>query len=212
MRAGDIRVLLVDDHAMVRDGLSALLADAPDIVPVGGAGDGLEAVQRAGELHPDVVVMDVAMPGLDGIEAARRIREARPETAVVILTMYDDAATVDRALRAGARGFVLKGGGVEALCAAIRTVARGGMHIDDAVSEAVLGAWLGGAPEIDPLSDREREVLRLIAEGLTSAEVAEQIGLKTKTVQNYRSQIMDKLGIHTTAGLVRHALRQGIIK
>ncbi len=207
-----IRVLLVEDHAMVRDGLVALLSGTEDIEPVGGAGSSAEALAMTESLQPDVVVLDVGLPDLDGVETARQIRAAEPQPGVVMLTMYDDPAMVERALRAGARGYVLKGRAIDNLCSAIRTVAAGGTHLDEAVSEAVLGGLLRGQGERDPLTDRERDILRGIADGFTSAEVAEQLGLKTKTVQNYRSQIMDKLGIHTTAGLVRYALRSGLTR
>lgn len=206
-----IRVVLVEDHLMVREGLVALLRDVPDVTVVGEAGDADQAVALTETLRPDVVVMDVGLPGPSGIEATRRVLRARPEAAVVVLSMRDDAVTVDRALRAGARGYVLKGRGVASLCDAIRSAARGEVWLSPEVSELVLQGYLGGgAPEGDALSEREREVLRLVGQGLTSAEIAERLGLRAKTVQNYRTQIMDKLGIRTTAGLVRYVLRTGL--
>lgn len=196
---------------MVREGLVALLRDVPDVTVVGEAGDADQAVALTETLRPDVVVMDVGLPGPSGIEATRRVLRARPEAAVVVLSMRDDAVTVDRALRAGARGYVLKGRGVASLCDAIRSAARGEVWLSPEVSELVLQGYLGGgAPEGDALSEREREVLRLVGQGLTSAEIAERLGLRAKTVQNYRTQIMDKLGIRTTAGLVRYVLRTGL--
>lgn len=206
-----VRVLLAEDHRVVREGLCRLLADQEDIRVIGEAADGQEAVELAEARGPDVVVMDVGLPGLNGIEAARRLLRTRPDIRVVILTMHDDATTVDRALRAGARGFVLKGRGVETLCEAIRTVQRGDVYLSPEVSDYVVQGYLSGATqEPDPLTDREREVLQLVAEGYTSDEIAERTGLRPKTVRNYRTAIMDKLGIHSTAGLVRYALRHGI--
>lgn len=209
-----IRVLLVEDHQVLREGLRALLRNEPDLEVVGETGSGAEGVRVAEEIGPDVVVMDVAMPGGNGIEAARRLRKARPDQAVVFLSMHDDAPTVDAALRAGARGYVLKGRGVGALCEAIRTAARGEVYLSPEVSSYVLQGYLQGgqAQEADPLSPREREILELIAEGHTGREIAQRLGLKPKTVDNHRANIMDKLGIHTTAGLVRYALRAGLAR
>lgn len=206
-----IRVLLAEDHRVVREGLCRLLADQVDLRVVAEASDGQEAIELAEAKGPDVVVMDVGLPGLNGIEASRRLQRTRPDIRVVILTMHDDATTVDRALRAGARGFVMKGRGVETLCEAIRTVHRGEVYLSPEVSDYVVQGYLSGAnPEQDPLTEREREVLQLVAEGYTSDEIAERTGLRPKTVRNYRTAIMDKLSIHTTAGLVRYALRHGI--
>ena len=212
MTRAPLKVLLVDDHAMVREGLRALLQGVPDMEPLAGTGDGAEALALVDGLQPDVVVMDIGLGKADGIDLTRQLRAKHPTTGVVMLTMYDDAATVDRALRAGARGYVLKGGDIEGLCVAIRTVASGGTHLDRGVSEAVLNGLLSNGSELDPLTERERAIIRLVAEGYTSAEVAEALTLATKTVQNYRSQIMDKLGIHTTAGLVRYAIRAGLCR
>lgn len=209
-----IRVLLVEDHQVVREGLRALLRGEPDVEVIGEAEGGTDGARLAEELAPDVVVMDVSMPGLGGIEAARRLRRARPDQAVVFLSMHDDAPTVDAALRAGARGYVLKGRGVSALCEAIRTAARGEVWLSPEVSSYVLQGYLQGgqAADADPLSPREREILQLIAEGHTGREIAERLGLRPKTVDNHRANIMDKLGIHTTAGLVRYALRAGVAR
>jgi two-component system, NarL family, response regulator NreC len=201
------RILLVEDHQMVREGLRSLLSGEPDFQVVGEAADGADAVQRAAELAPDVVVMDIGLVAVSGVEAMRRLVRERPGTAVVALSMYDDAPTVDRALRAGARGYVVKGSGVAALCEAIRTVRRGETYLSPAVSEYVLRGFLRpGTDDVDPLSEREAGILRLIADGLTGRQIAERLGLRPKTVENHRARIMEKLGIHTTAGLVRYAL------
>ena len=208
-----IRVLLAEDHRMVREGLRALLDGLEDLEVVGEAADGEEALRLATARGPDVVVMDVGLPRLGGIEATARLRRERPDIQVVALSMHDDAPTVDRALRAGARGYVLKGAGVDALADAVRTVARGDVYLSPGVSDYVLQGYLGNdeAPS-DPLTSREREVLQLMAEGLTGRRVAELLGLSPKTVDNHRSRIMDKLGIHTTAGLVRYAMRRGLVQ
>jgi DNA-binding NarL/FixJ family response regulator len=205
------RVLLVEDHQVVREGLRALVRGESDLELVGEAEDGDQALQLAAEHTPDVVVLDVGLPGLGGIEAARRLRKAHPETEVVMLSMHDDASTVDRALRAGAKAYVLKGRGFQSLCEAIRAVRRGETWLSPDVSNYVLPGYLGN-PEAAPLSDREREVLVLIAEGLRGSEIALRLGLKPKTVENHRARIMDKLHIHTTAGLVRYALTRGIAR
>jgi two-component system response regulator NreC len=206
-----IRVLLVEDHAVVREGLRSLFGGEPDLTVVGEASSGEEALGQARSLAPDVIVMDVGLGGIDGIETTRRLAAAEPARPVVILSMHDDAATVDRAFRAGARGYVLKGAGFARLCDAVRSVHRGEVYLSPDISEYVLQGYLTrSAQEVDPLTDREREVLRLIAEGLTSAEIAARLGLKPKTVENHRGHIMEKLDIHTTAGLVRYAMRRGI--
>lgn len=213
MEERPIRILLAEDHQVVREGLVRLLADIDDIRVVAEAADGIEAVELAERHGPDIVVIDVGLPGLNGLEATRRIVRTRPDIRVVALTMHDDATTVDRALRAGARGFVMKGHSIASLCEAIRVVHRGEVYLCPEVSDYVLQGYLHGdkvEPEPDPLTDREREVLQLVAEGYTSEEIAERTGLKPKTVRNYRTSIMDKLDIRTTAGLVRYALRHRI--
>lgn len=207
-----LRVILADDHRMVRQGLRSLLDGAGDIEVIAEAEDGMTAVALAEAKGPDVVVMDLGLPGLSGAEATARLRRSRPDVAVVVLSMWDDAANVEKALRAGARGYVVKGAGVEALCAAIRSAAAGEVYLSPSVSDYVLQGYLKG-PEAhaDPLTAREREVLRLVAEGLTGREVAARLLLSPKTVDNHRAHIMDKLGIRTTAGLVRYALRAGLV-
>lgn len=213
MTVPTIRLLLAEDHQIVREGLRSLLASAEDLRVVAEAHDGAEAAQLAQELGPDVVLMDVGLPGLNGIEATRQIRAARPDIRVLILTMHDDANTVDRALRAGAQGYMLKGCATEELCDAIRAIHRGEVILHPSISQYVLQGYLRGGkgePVHDPLTSREREILQLIAEGFTSHEIAERLDIKTKTVQNYRTIIMDKLGIDTTAGLVRYAMRVGL--
>lgn len=208
-----LRVLLAEDHQVVRQGLRALLERHDGIEVIGEAEDGAQAVRLAENLGPSVVVMDIGMPLLNGIEATRRLVRSRPDIRVVILSMRDDAGAVDQALRAGARGYVLKGSGIDSLTEAVETVARGEVYLSTGVSEYILQGYLNADAErpIDPLTEREREILQLIAEGHTSRAIAERLGLKTKTVQNHRANIMDKLEIRTTAGLVRYALQAGLV-
>lgn len=210
-----IRILLAEDHQLMRDGLRALLDVQDDMTIIGDVSDGADAVTQALDRGPDVVLMDVGLPGLNGIEAARKIRAERPDIEVIMLTMHDDAATVDRALRAGARGFMVKGCGIDELREAIRTVRRGEVYLHSSISHFVLQGYLRSNSDEEPaidetLTPREREILQLIAEGNTSQEIADRLQLKPKTVQNYRAQIMDKLGERSTAGLVRYALRLGL--
>ena len=210
MTAERIRVLLVEDHQVLREGLRALLRAEADIEIVGEAGEATEGLRLAEERAPQVVVADIGLPGLSGVELIRRLRRTRPDVQAVVLSMHDDAATVDRALRAGARGYVLKGSGIDAVCRAIRAVRRGEVFLSPGISEHVLQGYLEGAAPQEPLTERERDVLRLIAEGHTSRRIAERLGLKPKTIENHRAAIMDKLDIHTTAGLVRYALHTGL--
>ena len=205
-----IRVVLVDDHKLVREGLRALLSAQDDIEVVGDAEEGEAALALIPQLAPDVVLLDASLPGLDGIEVLRRLRAQSPELPVLMLSMHDDPLTVDRALRAGARGYVLKGAGVDALCEALRAATRGEVYLSPSISDYVLQGYLRSG-EGDPLSPREREVLLLIAEGFTGREIAERLGLKPKTVENHRGRLMEKLHIHTTAGLVRYALKVGLV-
>ena len=211
-----MRLLIAEDHKLVREGLRAMLTETEDVRVIAEAGDGADAVRLAQDLGPDLVLMDIGLPGLNGIEATRQLQQARPDIPVLVLTMHDDASSVDRALRAGARGFVLKGAGLEALLEAIRTVLRGEVYLDSSISHYVVQGYLRAgdadapARPADLLTPREREVLQLIAEGNTSREIAERLGLKTKTIQNYRTQILDKLDVRTTAGLVRAAMKLGL--
>lgn len=197
---------------MVRQGLRSLLQDVQDIEVIGEAADGPSAVAIAEAKGPDVVVMDFGLPGLNGADAAARLKRSRPDVAVVVLSMRDDAPSVDRALRAGARGYVVKGASVDDLCAAIRSAARGEVYLSPSVSDFVLQGYLSGDDRpSDPLTNREREVLQLIAEGLTGREVAARLGLAAKTIDNHRASIVEKLGIRTTAGLVRYAIHAGLV-
>ena len=187
-----IRVLVVDDHPLFRDGLGALLATVGDLEVVDSVGDGESAVRRAVETRPDVVLMDLNLPVVPGIEATRRIVAATPETAVLVLTMVDDDDSVMAALQVGARGYVLKGAGQEEVLAAIRAVAAGGAVFGPGVAGRVLGGRRG--PSYD-LTEREAEVLALLANGMSNAEIAREIGVSLKTVQNHVSRVLTKMQV-----------------
>ena len=206
------RIVLADDHALVRQGLSLILEAQPDMQIVGQAGNGHEAVELAQKLKPDVVIMDVAMPGLNGIEATRRLAEALPRTRVLALSMHKDSVYVREILRAGARGYLLKDSGDADLIAAVRAIAKGEGYISPAVSEAVLSDYRKHVTDpLDLLTTREREVLQLIAEGKTNKEIATDLNLSVYTIEAHRGRIMEKLNLHSTGELVRFALRNGLI-
>ena len=207
-----IRVLLADDHAVVRQGFRMILGAHADMEIVGEAGNGREAVELAESLRPDVVVMDVAMPELNGIEATRRLSASCPLTRVLALSMHKDSVYVREILRAGARGYLLKDALDSDLLSAIRALARGDGYLSPAVSDAVLSDYRRQVTDpLDMLSSREREVLQMIAEGKTNKEIASALNLSIYTVDAHRGRIMEKLNLHTTGELVRFAMRKGII-
>lgn len=212
MSAHKIRILLADDHGVVRQGFSAILNAQPDMVVIGEAVNGREAVEKARTLNPDVIVMDVAMPELNGIEATRRIQEEAPKSRILALSMHKDAVYVREILRAGARGYLLKDAIDTDFIEAVRAVARGEGYISPAVSEAVLSDYRRHVTNpIDLLSSREREVLQMIAEGLINKEIATKLNLSVYTVEAHRGRLMDKLNLHSTSELVRFAIRNGLI-
>jgi two-component system response regulator NreC len=207
-----IRILLVDDHALVRHGFRMILASQPDMEIAGEAGNGREAVELAEKLKPDVVVMDVTMPELNGIEATRRLIELSPRTRVLALSMHKDAVYVREILRAGARGYLLKDSADTDLLAAVRAVAKGEGYLSPAVSDAVLSDYRRHVTDpLDLLTTREREVLQLIAEGKTNKEIATSLNLSVYTVEAHRGRLMEKLNLHSTGELVRFAVRSGLI-
>jgi two-component system, NarL family, response regulator NreC len=207
-----IRILLADDHALVRQGFRMILEAQPDMEIVGQAGNGREAVELASKLHPDVAVMDVAMPELNGIEATRRITNVSPRTRVLALSMHKDSMYVREILRAGARGYLLKDSGDADLVAAVRAVANGDGYISPSVSGAVLSDYRRHVTDpLDLLTSREREVLQMIAEGKTNKEIATSLNLSVYTVEAHRGRVMEKLNLHSTGELVRFALRNGLI-
>jgi DNA-binding NarL/FixJ family response regulator len=211
-----IRVVLVDDHETVRQGLLLLLNAVPDITVVGEAGDGADAVARAREVHPHVIVMDVAMPGTNGLAATRLLKEALPGVAVVALTRYGDDAYVQEMLRAGASGYVLKQSAPTELVTAIRTAAAGEQYLDATLRARVAGAFLRkfSRPEAEQptITDREAEVLRKMAWGYSNKEVAAQLDLSVKTVEVHKANAMRKLRLRGRIDIVRYALLQGWLK
>lgn len=207
-----IRILLADDHVMVRQGFRMILAAQPDLEIVGEAGNGREAVELAEQLLPDVVVMDVAMPDMNGIEATRRLAVSSPRTRVLALSMYKDSVYVREILRAGARGYLLKDAIDRDLLSAVRAVAGGEGYLSPAVSDAVLSDYRRHVTDpLDLLSTREREILQMIAEGKTNKEIATALKLSVYTVDAHRGHIMEKLNLHSVGELVRFALRAGLI-
>lgn len=210
-----IRVMLADDHALFRAGIRSLLLGLEGVEIVGEARTGHEALRMVAERKPDVLLLDVALPELNGIEVAERIRD-RPGTRVIFLSMFANEEYVLRSLRAGAAGYLLKDSTVVELEAALRSVADGGSYLSPAVSGHVLAAYLsrvgqGGVPSEPTLTPRQREVLQLIAEGHGTKEIAARLSLSAKTVETHRAQLMERLGIHDVAGLVRYAIRAGIV-
>jgi len=207
-----IRILLADDHAVVRQGFKMILSAQPDMEIVGEAGNGREAVELAGQLHPDIIVMDVAMPELNGIEATRRLAASEPHSRVVALSMHKDSVYVREILRAGARGYLLKDSPAPDLLAAVRAVASGEGFLSPAVSDAVLNDYRRHVTNpVDLLSSREREVLQMLAEGKTNKEIAGILNLSVYTVDAHRGRIMEKLNLHSINELVRFAVRNGLI-
>ena len=207
-----IRILLADDHVLVRQGFRMILAAQPDMEIVGEAGNGREAVEMAEKLKPDVIVMDVAMPELNGIEATRRLAGSMPRTRVLALSMHKDSVYVREILRAGARGYLLKDSADADLLAAVRSVAKGDGYLSPGVSDAVLTDYRRHVTDpLDLLTSREREVLQMIAEGKTNKEIATALNLSVYTVEAHRGRVMEKLNLHSTGELVRFALRNGLI-
>ncbi len=207
-----IHILLADDHAVVRQGFKMILAAQPDMEIVGEAGNGREALDLAGKLQPDVIVMDVAMPELNGIEATRRVADVSPRSRVLALSMHKDSVYVREILRAGARGYLLKDSISSDLLAAVRAIARGEGYLSPGVSDAVLNDYRRHVTDpIDLLSSREREVLQMIAEGKTNKDIATVLTLSVYTVDAHRGRIMEKLNMHSVTDLVRFAVRCGLV-
>jgi DNA-binding NarL/FixJ family response regulator len=209
-----LRILLVDDHALVRAGMRSLLQDLPDIEVVAEASDGVEALAAAERERPDAVLMDIAMKGMNGLEAAARLRERLPGVKVVILSMHTSEEYVLLALRAGAAAYLIKDSATSELELALKSVMRGETYLSPAISRQVVDGYVqrvGAGAGPDPLTSRQREVLKRIAEGRSTKEIAYELNLSVKTVETHRAQIMERLGIRDVAGLVRYAMRAGLV-
>jgi DNA-binding NarL/FixJ family response regulator len=209
-----LRVLLADDHALVRAGMRSLLRDIPGVEVVGEAADGAEALAVAARERPDAVLLDIAMKGMSGLEAAARFREQLPGVKVIILSMHASEEYVLQALRAGAAAYLIKDSATAELELALRSVMRGETYLSPAISRQVVEGYvrrMGAGAAEDPLTPRQREVLKCIAEGRTTKEIAFALGLSVKTVETHRAQVMERLGIRDVAGLVRYAMRTGLV-
>lgn len=212
-----IRVLIADDHALVREGIIAILKLYDDIEVVGEAADGIEAIEKAKKLNPDVVTMDIAMPKLGGLEATIELKKINPDIKILVLTQYDDKEYISRFLKAGVSGYLLKRAVGSELITAIRAVSRGEFYLFSSIASEVVSGYLDKQKEAmeDPyekLTDREKQVLKLIAEGYTHKEIADMLDISVKTVIAHQTNISEKLDIHTRAGLIRFAIQKGIIK
>jgi DNA-binding NarL/FixJ family response regulator len=209
-----IRILLADDHALVRAGMKSLLESAEGFEVVGEAPNGREALRLAKALKPDVALFDIAMPDLNGLDAARRLGTECPEVRVLILSMHTDPGYVREAMQAGTAGYLLKDAGVEELELAIRAALRGERYLDPRISKQVIEGYVRGldTPEGAALTPRQREILQLIAEGRSTREIAQRLHVSVKTVETHRAQLMDRLGIRDVAGLTRYAIRIGLVR
>ena len=210
----NLRVLLADDHALVRAGMRSLLRDIAGVEVVGEAADGAEALVLAAREKPDAVLLDIAMKGMGGLEAAARFREQHPGVKVIILSMHASEEYVLQALRAGAAAYLIKDSATAELELALKSVMRGETYLSPAISRQVVEGYvqrMGAGSPVDPLTPRQREVLKGIAEGRSTKQIAADLGLSVKTVETHRAQIMERLGIRDVAGLVRYAMRTGLV-
>jgi DNA-binding NarL/FixJ family response regulator len=214
--SGKIRVLIVDDHAILREGVRALLGLHADMEVVGEASDGQLALEQVEKLDPDVVLMDIAMPGLGGIETALELRKRGKRVRILILSQYEDREYVRRLLKAGVAGYVLKKSAGAELANAIRAVSRGGLVLDPEVARTAMEesnpAVPGATDPYETLTDREKQVLKLVADGRSNKEVADVLGISVKTAMSHREHVMEKLGVHNRTELVRFAIKRGVIR
>ena len=210
-----IRLLLADDHTLVRAGIRSLLESIEGVDVIAETGDGREALELIAKHRPDVALLDIGMPGLNGLEVAKRTPQASPETRIIILSMHADAAYVKKALRAGVAGYLLKGASVAELPLAVQAVMRGESYLTPKISSSVVEGILGKEEQepdpLDGLTTRQREILQLIAEGQSTKEIAGILEISVKTVESHRLRMMDRLGIHDVPGLVRFAVRAGLV-
>ena len=213
-----IRVLLVDDHTILRQGLKMLLHAQPDMEVVGEASDGHQAIAEAQRLQPDVILMDITMPEMNGIEATRHVRRQHPDIRVLVLTMHENEEYLFQVLRAGAAGYILKEAADTELITAIRTVQSGRFYLSPSAQTMMVGDYLQRVrtgeekDSYSGLTEREREILKLVAEGLTNNQIAERLFISPKTVDTHRTHIMDKLNLHSRAELVKYAMRRGLLE
>jgi len=213
-----IKILVADDHALLREGIIAILKLHDDVEVVGEASDGMDAIQKALKLKPDIVLMDIAMPGLGGLEATVEIKKSAPSIKILVLSQYDDREYVSRLIKAGVSGYILKHAVGTDLLSSIRAVARGEFYLYSAIASSVIGEYLSkgtGAIEEEPyerLTDREKQVLKLIAEGHTHKEIASMLDISVKTVIAHYTNFQEKLDIRTRAGLIKFAIQRGIVK
>lgn len=213
-----IRVLIADDHTLVREGIAAFLKLCDDIEVIAEASDGLEAIEKVKKFMPDVVLMDIAMPKLGGLEATVEIKKTNPDTKILVLTQYDDKEYISRFLKAGVSGYLLKKAVGSELISAIRAVSKNEFYLFSSIASKVVAGYLGKDRETameDPyekLTDREKQVLKLVAEGYTHKEIGDMLSISTKTVIVHQTNITEKLGISTRAGLIKFAIQRGIIK
>lgn len=211
-----MRLILADDHALVRAGIRALLAQIPGADVVGETGDGLEALALIEKLRPDVALLDITMPGLNGLEVAARVAKVSPRTRILVLSMHASEGYVAQALRAGVAGYLIKDSAPDELPIALTAVAQGKAYLSPSISAKVVEGFLRSSADAaaDPLAtltERQREILQLVAEGNANKEIADRLGVTIKTVEAHRAQLMERLGIHDVAGLVRLAIRAGLI-
>lgn len=209
-----LRILIADDHKIIRDGLKGVINAAPDMEVVGEAGDGQEAWQKAKELQPHIVIMDISMPRLGGIKATERLKRDCPEINVVALTAHEDKGYVGQALKAGASGYVLKLAAAEELINAIRIVAAGSSYLDETLTSSIVSSYIRQKGvktngQRDTLTEREEEILRLVAQGYINKEIAAKLDISVKTVESHKSNFMQKLTLRSRADIVRYALSQG---
>jgi len=209
-----IRILIADDHGVIRAGLRALLEDVPDITVVGEASDGVESLAKAVELKPDILLMDLSMPNMGGIEATRQLSQSEPKVRVLILTVHEDESLLKEVIRVGAAGYIIKRAAQEDLIHAIRVVSRGDLYIHPAMTRALFNdaAVPPKVSEIETLTLREIEVLQLLAKGYTNRQIAEHLSLSPRTVEGHRSNVSGKLGLHSRVELVEYAEKHGLLK
>jgi len=212
-----IRVLLAEDHSVVRTGLRLIISNEEDMTVIGEAEDGVQAIQKAQELRPDIIVMDMTMPGLGGLEATRQIKRDLPDIHILFLTIHDNEEYFFQAVQAGADGYVTKSSPAWEVLTAIRTVHQGDCYLNPSVTKMLVGDYLervrqgGKRDPYESLSDREREILHLIATGRSNREIAEVLNISEHTVHNHRARLMEKLGVHDRIELLKYAIRRGII-